>query len=541
MHSATQSPKTTGDAVPGSLDVAVSGANGSGTAAATRRARVEEPADRDMLRLASQAGVSLAGGFVARGLNFLGYAVLARALNPVDFGLYAVAMAVLQILETAARLGLSNGVLRLGSKHSDSSSPLLREVLTQSVLIAVGSGLAVGILLFGLAEFVSTALFGKPQLTPFLQGFATALPLLCGLRVVAAATRLSLRTKFSVYAGDVVPALTHLLLLGLILNVPNVAQAAVVARVVSFAVALVCGLLFLTRLFPGWLAVSGIRAESVSRLLSFSAPTALTSILMGTLVSTDRVFLGIFRDASEAGVYQAAAQIAVVMTFLLAAVNTIFAPLAAGAHQRGETGNLNDTFRVSTRWGLYLSLPLFLAIGAAPETMLSTVYGPRFGEAALPLMILMIGQLANVATGCAGSLLNMTGHPRQWLSLSAGAVGANLILNALLVPRWGVVGAAVATAAVAGPLYLAGVFRIRRLAGLWPYDKTYWKGIRAAGWTALALALMKAVALPTSAVVILVPMVAAGVFAFALWRQGLEPEDQLLLGRVKQRLGLAPL
>ena len=541
MHPATQSPQSTRGAVPGGPEVAVSQANGSGAAAATRRARVERPADRDMLHLASQAGVSLAGGFVARGLNFLGYAVLARALNPVDFGLYAVAMAVLQILETVARLGLSNGVLRLGSKHPDSSSPLFREVLTQSVLIAVGSGLAVGILLFGSAEFVSTSLFGKPRLTPFLQGFATALPLLCGLRVVAAATRLSLRTKFSVYAGDVVPALTHLLLLGLLLNTPKIGQAAVAARVASFALALVCGLLFLTRLFPGWLAVSGIRAQSVSRLLSFSAPTALTSILMGTLVSTDRIFLGIFRDASEAGVYQAAAQVAVVMTFLLAAVNTIFAPLAAGAHQRGETGSLNDTFRVSTRWGLYLSLPLFLAIGAAPETMLSAVYGPRFGEAAVPLMILMVGQLANVATGCAGSMLNMTGHPRQWLSLAASAVGANLILNALLVPRWGGIGAAAATAAVSGPLYLAGVFRIRRLAGIWPYDKTYWKGIRAAAWTALALALMKAAALPSSAVVILAPMVAATVFAFALWRQGLEPEDQLLLGRVKQRLGLAPL
>ena len=186
MHPATQSPQSTRGAVPGGPEVAVSQANGSGAAAATRRARVERPADRDMLHLASQAGVSLAGGFVARGLNFLGYAVLARALNPVDFGLYAVAMAVLQILETVARLGLSNGVLRLGSKHPDSSSPLFREVLTQSVLIAVGSGLAVGILLFGSAEFVSTSTVRQTPTHPVS-------PRLCD--GVAAALRTSSRSR----------------------------------------------------------------------------------------------------------------------------------------------------------------------------------------------------------------------------------------------------------------------------------------------------------------------------------------------------------
>ena len=510
----------------------------NGASAVSRGAAEVPPADTDLIRLASQTGISLGGSLVGRGLNFLGYALLARILNPVDFGLYAVAMAVLQILETVARLGLSNGIMRLGSKHTRGVSPALRELLTQSVLIAVASGLAAGVLLFIAAPVLATSLFGKPSLAPFLQAFAAALPLLCGLRVVAAATRLSLRTKYSVYAGDLIPASTHLVFLGLLLAVPGWWQGAVAARVASFALAMVAGLLFLTRLFPGLPTISRHGLASARRLLSFSIPTAFASILMGVLVSMDRVFLGIFREASEVGVYQAAAQVAVVMTFLLAAVNTIFAPLAAGAHHRGEIAGLNEAFRVSTRWGLYLSLPLFLAIGAAPGAMLSAVYGSRFAEAALPLLILMAGQLANVATGCAGSLLNMTGHPRQWLALSAGAVGVNLTLNALLVPRWGAVGAAAATAAAAGPLYLVAVFQIRRLVGLWPYDKTYWKGFRASVWTALALAALNALDLPALPGLAVTIAAATCVFAFALWREGLEPEDRLLLGRVTHRLGL---
>ena len=512
----------------------------NGAAAASRGAAEVPPADTDLMRLASQTGISLGGSLVGRGLNFLGYALLARILTPVDFGLYAVATAVLQILETVARLGLSNGIVRLGSKHTGGVSPALRELLTQSVLIAVASGLAAGVLLFIAAPVLATSLFGKPSLAPFLQAFAAALPLLCGLRVVAAATRLSLRTKYSVYAGDLIPAATHLVLLGLLLAVPGWWQGAVAARVASFALAMVAGLLFLTRLFPGLPTISRHGLASARRLLSFSIPTAFASILMGVLVSMDRVFLGIFREASEVGVYQAAAQVAVVMTFLLAAVNTIFAPLAAGAHHRGEIAGLNEAFRVSTRWGLYLSLPLFLAIGAAPGAMLSVVYGSRFTEASVPLLILMAGQLANVATGCAGSLLNMTGHPRRWLSLSAGAVGMNLTLNALLVPRWGAVGAAAATAAAAGPLYLVAVFQIRRLVGLWPYDRTYWKGFRASVWTALALAALNALDLPALPGLAVTIAAATCVFAFALWREGLEPEDRLLLGRVTHRLGLTP-
>ena len=96
----------------------------SGTALGRRSFAVTAPeydaskdaeSSSDLSRLARQASVSLGGSFAGRLLNFLTYALLARMLGPASLGLYAIGTALLQVLEGVARLGMSNGVIRLGT------------------------------------------------------------------------------------------------------------------------------------------------------------------------------------------------------------------------------------------------------------------------------------------------------------------------------------------------------------------------------------------------------------------------------------------
>jgi O-antigen/teichoic acid export membrane protein len=62
-------------------------------------------------------------------------------------------------------------------------------------------------------------------------------------------------------------------------------------------------------------------------------------------------------------------------------------------------------------------------------------------------MILLVGQFVNSAAGSVGSLLNMTGHERETARGIAVSAVINLLLNFILVPFWGIIGAAVGTAA----------------------------------------------------------------------------------------------
>jgi O-antigen/teichoic acid export membrane protein len=74
--------------------------------------------------------------------------------------------------------------------------------------------------------------------------------------------------------------------------------------------------------------------------------------------------------------------------------------------------------------------------------------------------------VVSVATGTAGFALVMVGKQRQWLIISAGALAVNIVLNWLLIPRFGMAGAAVTTAVATSLLYLTPLFLLHRLIGL---------------------------------------------------------------------------
>jgi O-antigen/teichoic acid export membrane protein len=79
--------------------------------------------------------------------------------------------------------------------------------------------------------------------------------------------------------------------------------------------------------------------------------------------------------------------------------------------------------------------------------IMAAVFGADFSRGAIALAILSAAQLVNAITGPANSLLDMTGHQNDTLKATIAGVLANVTLNALLIPRWDIAGAAIATGA----------------------------------------------------------------------------------------------
>ena len=488
----------------------------------------------DVSRLVRQASVSLGGSFAGRLLNCLTYAILARLLGPAALGLYAIGTALLQVLEVVARLGMSNGVIRLGTKYRRTAPIALKQVLSVAVTLSVGCGLLIAGALWVLAPWIASEIFRKGSLTAVIRWFAAAVPILAMLRVAAAATRITLRTQYSVWASEIVPGLVNLLLLVVFWLAGEALLGAVAARVLSFGVAAAIALFLLGRLFPGSLSFRQYNRRTARQLLSFSVPTALASILSGLLIS-DRLLIGVFITPADVGVYQVAAQTSLVLGSLLAAVNTIFVPMAADLHNLGQHQRLESLFRISTRWGLHAATPLVLVMITFSPEILDALYGAEYRGAAASLVILSCGQLVNITSGAADSVLTMSGHPKRWLVITASAVAANLGLNLILIPRAGITGAAMAASLASLLRYSAALWQVRTKVGIWPYDHRYCKGAAAAlvstvalvlvplsGWTGLWL-LASATAVSYSA------------FAVSLAAFGLYPEERRLVTWVAKR------
>jgi O-antigen/teichoic acid export membrane protein len=174
-------------------------------------------------------------------------------------------------------------------------------------------------------------------------------------------------------------------------------------------------------------------------------PFMLISAMYVVNARTSLLMLGALGAPTDAGLYQVASRGADFIAMVLLAVNTAFAPTLARLYAQGKQRQLEHAVARSTRTITLVSLPIALAFIVFGQFFLA-IFGPEFAPARTTLIILSIGQLINAATGTVAMLLNMTGHERDTARVVGISAAVNVLLNLLLIPRFGLTGAAFATA-----------------------------------------------------------------------------------------------
>ena len=130
---------------------------------------------------------------------------------------------------------------------------------------------------------------------------------------------------------------------------------------------------------------------------------------------TDRLMLGAMQDMQSVGFYSVAVQMAMVVNFTLIGLNQAIAPLVAERHDANRSQELQKTLIYATNIATVGSL-LILASLIALGPMVLAYFGPEFSASYLPMIIIAVGQLMNVAAGPVGTLLAMSRQERLgWL------------------------------------------------------------------------------------------------------------------------------
>jgi O-antigen/teichoic acid export membrane protein len=160
---------------------------------------------------------------------------------------------------------------------------------------------------------------------------------------------------------------------------------------------------------------------------------------------TDTIMLGAMKGAKTVGIYSVAIRGAELITFILFSVNTVLAPTIASLYAAKDIKQLQQLITKSTRLILLFSLPIGLGLILFSHRFL-LLFGHEFTQGRTALTILSAGQLVNATLGSVNLLLVMTGYERDAaLGIGISAL-LNIILNATLIPLWGIEGAATATA-----------------------------------------------------------------------------------------------
>jgi O-antigen/teichoic acid export membrane protein len=382
------------------------------------------------------------------GLSFLVTVLLARLLGRAGFGAYSYAFAWIVLLGIPAILGSDQLLVReVAAHHAKSDWGLMRGLLRRAngAVLLVSLGLAL------LAAALAWALRGRwpsPIMLPTFWVALILLPLVTLTRVRQGAMQGLHRVALGAMPEQLIqPAL----LVGLLsmaylfwrqrLTAPLAMGLNVGAAAVAFAVGAV--LLYRTLPLPVKEAAPVYRDMAWAR----SALPLVFIASMGVLFGqADTLILGAIKGAQAVGVYSVAHKGAEFITFALVVQNAAFASTAASLYAARDFERLQRLVTRLARWTLLACLPLAIGMIGFGYWFLLYCYGPQFTQARTALAILSFGQLVSVGIGSVGVLLVMTGHERDCATgIAAGAV-ANILLNLLLVPRWGTEGAAVAYA-----------------------------------------------------------------------------------------------
>lgn len=375
--------------------------------------------------------------------------ILARKLGPEGYGIYAYVFALVSLLAIPAQLGLPNLLIRETARaHVNAEWGLMRGLWHWATLAVGGFSVllvAVALLLGG----VFSEQFSSTQLATFVFGIMLV-PLIALGNLRGAALR-GLRYVVMGQLPETVlrPGILILLLLTAVLYISPAQlspEYVMGLHVVAAAMSFIIGAFMLWKVRPIGIVEEPKPVYTASVWFAAAWPLALLSGMQLINQNTDIIILGFFRSIDEVGIYKVSVTGASLVVFGLQAITMAVSPHFARLHSQGDMKQLQRLVTQSSRVILMFSLPVVLLLVFFGDQVLFYVFGEKYISGGVPLAILAGGQLLSVFMGAVGVLLMMAGHERDVVRGVAIGAGVNVLLNFVLIPPFGMAGAATATA-----------------------------------------------------------------------------------------------
>ena len=183
---------------------------------------------------------------------------------------------------------------------------------------------------------------------------------------------------------------------------------------------------------------------SSTEILRASYPMALSAISYFLMQSTDVLFISAYDTFESVAYYSIAVKLATVTALALISVNIVIAPKIASIYNDKNFSQLKLILKKATRINVVISLPIIILLLFFSEYVLST-FGSNYILAKNALWILLIAQFFNSITGPSALYLNMTGRQKKLNVILVISLLINVVLNIILVPDFGMLGAAIST------------------------------------------------------------------------------------------------
>jgi O-antigen/teichoic acid export membrane protein len=439
----------------------------------------------DISKIAKNAGISGLGEILG---NIIGYAsnvLMTRRIGPSSFGIYMLASTILRVVSIFSVVGLDNGLIRFVALYNGrGDKSRLKGVILSGTKIASVISFVFLFFFFFTSDFISTRIFPKPDLSFALRILLISLPFTTLMAVWLGGIQGFQLIKSRVYVERLIQPLSRLLFLLFFFLLGMQLLGVLLATVLSAIIGFIFALWYLTKSFPLLKGDDLIPLYENKSLLAFSIPLLFATFFSFIIRWTDILMLGFFKTSSEVGIFGAVDRVIPLVSLPLQSLNVIFSPMIAELYGERNFSKLEGLFKVETKWAISLSFPIFLALSIFAHPVMN-IFGDAFTVGATVLIILSAAQMIRVSVGSTGPMLMMTGHQNISLANTTIFAIANIILNYLLIPRYGITGAAVASAISLIAINIVEVIQIYYLLKIHPFRSDLMKPLVAGIFSSL--------------------------------------------------------
>ena len=477
----------------------------------------------------------LAGGVFTGGLTIF----LARTLGSHSYGVLALALSIVALLELVSDFGVAVAIPRfLAEERADGDS--VRRLVADGLLLEAAGSVLFGGALLALAG-VFAAAYHAPALAMPLRALAVAMIgtkfLFFSLGVFAALRRQALNVWASLIESVAEAFATVTLVV-----IAGGATAAAFGKATGYAIGAVAGLLLVRRLLGGGITPR-LRSSrgNVRRILGYAANVWIVDGVYTAFMQIDSLLIGAMIAAGSVAFFQAPMRLILLLQYPGAAIAAAVAPRMA-ISQRSPRNTA--AFASSLRLLVLLMVPATVFTTVWATTIVHYALGPGYGRAADVLRVLAPYVFLSGGATLVSTSLNFLGRARSRIPIAIATLLVNVLLDALLIPRIGVVGGAVGSDAGLAIYVLAHLWLCASLMGLRvrPLVATLARCLLAAVPVALLLASVGTGQVSPLAAV-LGATAATSLYVLGLVAVGeLAPgEISLVIAGLRRRLGLAPV
>ena len=421
--------------------------------------------DKDFSELFKQGGISLFLRLGGQVMGFLMSFVVAHYFGAKGLGNYVLAIVILRIFTLVSKLGLDTFSIRFIASFAKQgkwkSIKLFRKkIITIVSITSLISSLVMFIFSFEIANIVNTRL-EYIELSSFF-----VLPMVFFMLHYQSLRGLKRIAEFSFFyrMSQATFSIAGLFLISQFIESDKIPIYAYLTSLCTVSLLSYVSYYYWFNKKCNFDSSEEIEVLPLKKMLKISLPLMFAQSVQFIMAWTDKLMLGNMLGPESVGVYGVAFRFSMGVSITLMAINSIASPKFAEKFSNNDISGMGKVAMQSAKLIFWTTIPLASIILIFPKFFMG-IYGSEFLIGVVVLRWLILGRVVNALSGSVGNLMQMTGQQNNYMKiLMAGSI-INVTLNYILIPIYGIKGAAFASVCSLSFWNLTMVYMVKKKFG----------------------------------------------------------------------------